>query len=288
MTTRSMMTRMPAVVRLVQQLGEVAEGAQPRIDVVEVGDVVAVVAARRGMDRVAATGSRRRAGPGSPAGGSAREVTDAVAVGVLERLHVQAVDDAFCVPALAHGLRVTESAITQMCLACALPRPRGWLPGADGFHFAGALRDAIQARGLGLERIQERLRAEGFSVSLATLSYWQTGRSRPERRESLAALAELEKILGGPAGDPGRPLWGLRARAGGICTRARRHPRWARSGPSRTSSRIWHRAWTPAGTSGLPGSASTTGSMSARSAARSRSSSARCYGPRPTAPTATW
>ena len=61
--------------------------------------------------------------------------------------------------------------------------------------FAGALRDAIQARGLGLERIQERLRAEGFSVSLATLSYWQTGRSRPERRESLAALAELEKIL---------------------------------------------------------------------------------------------
>lgn len=61
--------------------------------------------------------------------------------------------------------------------------------------FAGALRDAIQARGLGLERIQERLRAEGFSVSLATLSYWQTGRSRPERRESLAALAELERIL---------------------------------------------------------------------------------------------
>jgi hypothetical protein len=46
-----------------------------------------------------------------------------------------------------------------------------------------------------LERIQERLRAEGHSVSPATLSYWQTGRSRPERRESLAALAELEKIL---------------------------------------------------------------------------------------------
>jgi transcriptional regulator with XRE-family HTH domain len=68
-------------------------------------------------------------------------------------------------------------------------------PGGLMVDFAGALRDAIQARGLGLERIQERLRAEGFSVSLATLSYWQTGRSRPERRESLAALAELEKIL---------------------------------------------------------------------------------------------
>jgi len=68
-------------------------------------------------------------------------------------------------------------------------------PGGLMVDFAGALRDAIQARGLGLERIQERLRAEGYSVSLATLSYWQTGRSRPERRESLAALAELEKIL---------------------------------------------------------------------------------------------
>ncbi|GAA3290029.1 XRE family transcriptional regulator [Dactylosporangium vinaceum] len=68
-------------------------------------------------------------------------------------------------------------------------------PGGLMVDFAGALRDAIQARGLGLERIQERLRAEGYSVSLATLSYWQTGRSRPERRESLAALTELEKIL---------------------------------------------------------------------------------------------
>ena len=57
----------------------------------------------------------------------------------------------------------------------------------DGF--ATALRAAVQARGLGLERIQERLRAEGVAVSLATLSYWQSGRSRPARRESLVTLA---------------------------------------------------------------------------------------------------
>lgn len=66
--------------------------------------------------------------------------------------------------------------------------------------FADALRAAIQARGLGLERIQQRLRAHDVKVSLATLSYWQSGRSRPERRESLAALAHLESVLEVPAG----------------------------------------------------------------------------------------
>lgn len=46
-------------------------------------------------------------------------------------------------------------------------------------EFARVLRAAIQARGLGLERIRDRLRVQGISVSLATLSYWQSGRSRP-------------------------------------------------------------------------------------------------------------
>jgi hypothetical protein len=41
-------------------------------------------------------------------------------------------------------------------------------------------------RGLGLVRIQDRLSRRGVSVSLATLSYWQTGRSRPVRRASQA------------------------------------------------------------------------------------------------------
>jgi hypothetical protein len=61
--------------------------------------------------------------------------------------------------------------------------------------FASALRAAIQARGLGLERIRDRLRTQGVSVSLATLSYWQSGRSRPERRHSMIALAHLERVL---------------------------------------------------------------------------------------------
>lgn len=61
--------------------------------------------------------------------------------------------------------------------------------------FAVALRAAIRARGLGLERIRYRLRARGVSISLATLSHWQSGRCRPERRESLLALEHIERVL---------------------------------------------------------------------------------------------
>lgn len=61
--------------------------------------------------------------------------------------------------------------------------------------FADTLRAAIAARGLSLERIREHLARRGVSVSLATLSYWQTGRSRPERRASLVALGHLEQVL---------------------------------------------------------------------------------------------
>ena len=72
--------------------------------------------------------------------------------------------------------------------------------GADLPDFADALRTGIQARGLSLERIQDHLRRRGVSVSLATLSYWQSGRSQPERRESLTAVGGLEEILRLPAG----------------------------------------------------------------------------------------
>ncbi|XVV07042.1 XRE family transcriptional regulator [Actinosynnema sp. CA-248983] len=66
--------------------------------------------------------------------------------------------------------------------------------------FAGALRAAIAERGLGLERIREHLAQHGVKVSLATLSYWQSGRSRPERRSSLAAIGLLEEVLDLPTG----------------------------------------------------------------------------------------
>lgn len=66
--------------------------------------------------------------------------------------------------------------------------------------FPAALRAAIAVRGLGLERLRERLSQRGVSVSLATLSYWQSGRSRPERRDSLVALRHLESVLDVPDG----------------------------------------------------------------------------------------
>jgi hypothetical protein len=77
------------------------------------------------------------------------------------------------------------------------------------FHLA--LQAAIRATGLSLESVQRRLRAQGHQISMASLSYWQRGRSRPERPSSLAAVRTLERILELPPGSlitllgPARP-----------------------------------------------------------------------------------
>lgn len=78
------------------------------------------------------------------------------------------------------------------------PSDDGSAPEAD--DFAPVLRDAVRARGLSLERLRTELSAHGVRVSVATLSYWQTGRSRPERATSLAAIGPLEQVLGVPRG----------------------------------------------------------------------------------------
>lgn len=61
--------------------------------------------------------------------------------------------------------------------------------------FDVALQAAIQARGLTLETLQRRLRERRIHVSLSSLSYWQRGRTRPERADSLRAVRGLESIL---------------------------------------------------------------------------------------------
>lgn len=61
--------------------------------------------------------------------------------------------------------------------------------------FADELRLAIDRRGLGLERIRDHLDQRGVTVSVATLSYWQSGRSQPGRKASMAAIAHLEDVL---------------------------------------------------------------------------------------------
>jgi hypothetical protein len=68
---------------------------------------------------------------------------------------------------------------------------------SDAFgSFADALRSAIEHRGLALERVRDHLAQRGVCVSVATLSYWQSGRSQPGRKASLAAIPHLEHVLG--------------------------------------------------------------------------------------------
>ncbi|MET9253441.1 helix-turn-helix transcriptional regulator [Streptomyces sp. NPDC003717] len=62
--------------------------------------------------------------------------------------------------------------------------------------FDEALRRALRASGLTLQRLHHHLALRGVSVSPVTLSHWQRGRSRPERPQSLRAVAEVEAILG--------------------------------------------------------------------------------------------
>ncbi len=80
--------------------------------------------------------------------------------------------------------------------------------------FARAFREATDQRGLSLERITFHLRRRGHDLSAATLSYWRTGRSVPQRSASIAALGALEEILGVDRGSlaalvPPRPARGV-------------------------------------------------------------------------------
>lgn len=76
------------------------------------------------------------------------------------------------------------------------PRPT---PG-ERQNFARVFQDAIHARGLTLDRLSARLQQSGHAISLATLSYWQSGRSMPTRSSSLRALPELDRLLELPPG----------------------------------------------------------------------------------------
>ncbi|RSM90665.1 transcriptional regulator [Kibdelosporangium aridum] len=66
----------------------------------------------------------------------------------------------------------------------------------DQFH--SVLRAAIEDSGLTLDRLRHRLAQRGIQVSVTSLSYWQQGRSRPERADSLRAVHAIETILGMP------------------------------------------------------------------------------------------
>ncbi|MGW1163315.1 hypothetical protein ACWD5Q_03980 [Streptomyces sp. NPDC002513] len=64
-----------------------------------------------------------------------------------------------------------------------------------GGPFHVALRAALAARGLPLQRVQHHLSRHGVRVGVTSLSYWQQGARRPQRPESLRAVRALEEIL---------------------------------------------------------------------------------------------
>ncbi|MCO1578349.1 hypothetical protein M8C13_21585 [Crossiella sp. SN42] len=79
---------------------------------------------------------------------------------------------------------------------------------AGGLHealrtgpFEHALRLAIQASGLTLARVRARMAERGVAVGLATLSYWQRGRSRPRSAELVLALEEVLELPRGALRD---------------------------------------------------------------------------------------
>ncbi|MCR6487865.1 hypothetical protein M8542_34070 [Amycolatopsis sp. OK19-0408] len=77
--------------------------------------------------------------------------------------------------------------------------------------FACALSAAIDRAGLSLRRLQRALEVRGTTVSVATLSYWSSGRSRPER-DVATVLAALEEVLHLPGGELSALLGARRCR----------------------------------------------------------------------------
>ncbi|MFJ8695272.1 hypothetical protein [Streptomyces roseolilacinus] len=69
---------------------------------------------------------------------------------------------------------------------------------AGPFHLA--LRAALTARGLPLQRVQHHLAHRGIRVGVTSLCYWQQGARRPQRPESLKAVRALEELLELPRG----------------------------------------------------------------------------------------
>lgn len=61
--------------------------------------------------------------------------------------------------------------------------------------FDAALRAAVSARGLALNRLSHKLAQRGVHIGMTSLSYWQRGLRRPERPESLRAVRALEEVL---------------------------------------------------------------------------------------------
>lgn len=66
--------------------------------------------------------------------------------------------------------------------------------------FSGAFGAALSASGISLTSLRRRLVDRANPVSLTTLSYWRSGERAPEGAASLAAVEDIERLLGMPPG----------------------------------------------------------------------------------------
>jgi hypothetical protein len=74
------------------------------------------------------------------------------------------------------------------------------MPQGGPASFSEALSAAVAERGVSLEWLRSRLADLGTPLSVATLSYWRSGRRQPEHQTSLHAIETLEEVLYLPAG----------------------------------------------------------------------------------------
>ena len=145
MTTSSVITRMPRACAAAMKRLRVGERAVVRMHAAIVGDVVAVVAPRRGIERQQPDRVDAEIGDVVELGDQARKVADAVVVRIEERLDVQLVDDRVLVPQRVLG-------------------QRGAIRRADGRRrypsrrlLAGAIRQIAKGRSAGSRRMRWRL-----------------------------------------------------------------------------------------------------------------------------------
>ena len=85
-------------VRLVQHVAKIVEGAELRVHVLIVGNVIAVILERRGIEGHQPDGVDAQVADVLQLGGQAFEVADAIVIGIEEGLDVDLIDDGIFIP----------------------------------------------------------------------------------------------------------------------------------------------------------------------------------------------
>ena len=87
------MTRHPSITGRIDEIDEVADIAQPCVDVIEVGDVIAIVPSRRGVDRVEPETGDSYTSDVVELGDETAKIADAVSIRVLVGVDLDGSED---------------------------------------------------------------------------------------------------------------------------------------------------------------------------------------------------